>query len=105
MSYPYFQSFGAWRKASSTWRVCGDSRSGDSMTQLYICRDRYVKSFDSSLRNADHSPGTINGMNRAASACPLRQNGENQSRRPGFVVVNDVGGLHHVRPPGLILAR
>jgi hypothetical protein len=43
MSYPYFQSFGASRKASSTWRVCGDSRSGDTMTTLYICRGADVK--------------------------------------------------------------
>src|SRR6202140_5582698 len=45
------------------------------------------------------------GTDRSASACPLRQNGENQSRRPGSVVVNDVGCFHHLRPPRLILAR
>jgi hypothetical protein len=43
MSYPYFHSVGASRKASSTLRVCRDKRSGDTMTKLYICRGAGVK--------------------------------------------------------------
>ena len=80
-------------------------RGSEAANADMLCRRNAKTQSPPSLPAGRPFSQTDYGTESSASACPLRQNGENQSRRPGFVVVNDVGCFHHVRLPTLILAR